>query len=151
MLTHRWFWGCLSQFLLFTSSAHTLLKYLDSSVPPPPSVSISALFFPTLWKFERCRVGSLLRVICHFVSCSDLGIVCLHFYFFFALIIMGCSLLLSHFLFIVLILAPGSSLTSQGCLRCGNQGKLYLKGAWSHLLTLTSERSASAAGIWRSW
>lgn len=46
--------------------------------------------------------------------------------FFFVLIIMGCSLLLSNFLFIVLILALGSSLTSQGCLRCGNQGKLYL-------------------------
>lgn len=68
--------------------------------------------------------GSLARVICHFVSCCDLGLfVCL-----FVLIIMGCSLLLSHFLFIVLILAPGSSLTSQGCLRCGNQGKLYLPG-----------------------
>lgn len=69
-------------------------------------------------------VGSLVRVICHFVSCWDLGLfVCA-----FLLIIMGCSLLLSYFLFIVLILALGSSLTSQGCLRCGNQGKLCFLG-----------------------
>ena len=82
-------------------------------------------------KFARRFGGSPVRVICHFVSCCDLGLfVCV-----FVLIIMGCSLLLSHFLFIVLILAPGSSLTSQGCLRCGNQGKLYLSGVWSHLLT----------------
>lgn len=64
----------------------------------------------------RRDVGSLVRAICHSVSCCDLELfVCV-----FVLIIMGCSLLLSHFLFIVLILALGSSLTSQGCLQCGN-------------------------------
>lgn len=43
---------------------------------------------------------------------------------FLVLIIMGCSLLLSHFLCIGLILASGSSLRSQACLRCEDQGEL---------------------------
>lgn len=81
-------------------------------------------------------LGSFVCVVCHFVSCGDLGLfvsVCL--FCFFAVIIMGCSLLLSHFLFIALILSSGSSLTSQGCLRCGNQGELYLLSVCSHLKT----------------
>lgn len=75
-------------------------------------------------------LGLLFHVICHFCVLLWFWIVCLCF----VLIIMGCSLLLSHFLFIALILDPGLSLTSQGCLRCGNQGKLYLPGVSSHLL-----------------
>lgn len=81
-------------------------------------------------------LGSFVCVVCHFVSCGDLGLfvsVCL--FCFFAVIIMGCSLLLSHFLFIALILSSGSSLTSQGCLQCGNQGELYLLSVCSHLKT----------------
>lgn len=79
----------------------------------------------------RRDVGSLVRAICQSVSCCDLELfVCV-----FVLIIMGCSLLLSHFLFIVLILALGSSLTSQGCLQCGNQGRIYLPGVWRHVST----------------
>lgn len=88
--------------------------------------------------WDRCKFVQRFGVACPCylslcASCCDLGLfVCV-----FVLIIMGCSLLLSHFLFIVPILAPGSSLTSQGCLRCGNQGKLYIyiSGVWSHLLT----------------
>ena len=97
-----------------------------------------------VWNCTPCFEFVLARVICHFVSCCDLGLfVCV-----FVLIIMGCSLLLSHFLFIVLILAPGSSLTSQGCLRCGNQGKLYLSGVWSHLLTFELIEFSRGIFIW---
>lgn len=94
------------------------------------SACLHHVVFRVIASFLR-DVGSFVRVICHFVSCWDLGLfVCA-----FLLIIMGCSLLLSYFLFIVLILALGSSLTSQGCLRCGNQGKLCFLGVWRHLLT----------------
>lgn len=121
----------------FTSLWFCKLLHLMSS---PLAVRLSAWMWvvcvsPACCFWGCCRFvqrfGVACLVICHFVSCCDLGLfVCV-----FVLIIMGCSLLLSHFLFIVLILAPGSSLTSQGCLRCGNQGKLYLPGVWSHLLT----------------
>lgn len=108
----------------------SLLSMGLSAWTPLVCVSPALLFFRVAESLRRVS-GSLVRVICHLVSCSDLGLfVCV-----FVLIIMGCSLLLSHFLFIVLILAPGSSLTSQGCLWCGNQGKLYLTGVWSHLFT----------------
>ncbi len=113
-----------------------VLHLMSSSLAVRPSawmwvvcVSPACCFWGCCKFVQRFGVAGL--VICHFVSCCDLGLfVCV-----FVLIIMGCSLLLSHFLFIVLILAPGSSLTSQGCLRCGNQGKLYLPGVWNHLLT----------------
>lgn len=77
---------------------------------------------------------SVLSVTLCLVVIWDCLSVCVCFVFF-AVIIMGCSLLLSHFLFIALILSSGSSLTSQGFLRCGNQGELYLLSVCSHLKT----------------
>lgn len=74
----------------------------------------------------ECRCASAAVAAASLCIMPQFGIACLACFSFFVLIIMGCSLLLTNFLFIVLILALGSSLTSQGCLRCGNQGRLYL-------------------------
>lgn len=106
-------------------------SFLGSLFSPRGTLRVADLFVFGVVVSLCSDSGSLVHAICHFVSCCDFGLfVCV-----FVLIIMGCSLLLSHFLFIALILALGSSLTSQGCLRCGNQGRLYLSEVRGPLLT----------------
>lgn len=104
------------------------LNIVAFEVPLCPSVRTELVCVPlaccsyTLCKFARRRGGRPFMLSVTLCLAAIWDCLCV----FSVPIIMGCSLLLSNFLFIVLILALGSSLTSQGCLRCGNQGKLYL-------------------------
>lgn len=127
------FTGCLGLSLWFCKLVHLIFCFLAARfwIGECGFVFFQQAAFGVVVCFFFGDSGLLFRVICHFCVLLWFWIVCLCF----VLIIMGCSLLLSHFLFIALILDPGLSLTSQGCLRCGNQGKLYLPGVSSHLLT----------------
>ena len=128
---------------LFMLRFHMVRKLILSCVSGSPFSLLLCL------EHSYVSVSPWLRIFC---QCYLSLCVLLWFFWgclsvFFLLIIMGCSLLRSYFLFIVLILALGSSLTSQGCARWDPRWAIFT----SHSVNSSSGLALTFVELTWSW